>query len=259
MKRKDKGRLAPFVPLLITTIDSPAWKTMSHGAKSLYVALKRRVPRDRNRTFLSYRDAAAELRSSPRKIREWFKELEHYGFIALLQGGCLGVDGQGMAPHWRLTEKGATSKASAEGVFEPATNDFLKWDGTIFDPKPYRAKKQKPVTHGVHTPLPPGVTPPLPTGCTLKTESVSPGVHIGNGKGASHGVHITRLTTTGNPAGALSEPLSEGENLIRADDPRIVSLENWGRASQRRVWTKPTIVSDEPRDLSEFPADDMAA
>jgi len=241
-KQKDKGRLTQFVPLLHSTLDSPAWRAMSHGARSLYVALKRRVPRDRNRAFLSYRDAQPELKASPRKIREWFKELEHYGFIVLLQGGCLGVDGEGMAPHWRLTEKGATSKASAEGVFEPPTNEFLRWDGTLFDPKPYRPKKQKPVTPGVHTLLPPGCTPPLPTGCTLKTESVSHGVHIGNGKGASHGVHITRLTTTGNPAGALSEPLSEGENLIRADDPRIVSLENWGRVSQRKVWTKPTVL-----------------
>jgi hypothetical protein len=38
-------------------------------------------------------------------------------------------------------------------------------------------------------------------------------------------------------------------------DPRIVSLANWGRASQRKVWTKPTVLSDEPRDLTEFPAE----
>jgi hypothetical protein len=38
-------------------------------------------------------------------------------------------------------------------------------------------------------------------------------------------------------------------------DPRILSLANWGRASQRKVWTKPTVLSDEPRDLTEFPAE----
>jgi hypothetical protein len=32
MKRKDKGRLPPFVPLLISTIDSPAWRAMSQSA-----------------------------------------------------------------------------------------------------------------------------------------------------------------------------------------------------------------------------------
>jgi hypothetical protein len=41
-RRQDKGRLPPFVPLIKTTIDCPAWKAMSHGARSLYVALKRR-------------------------------------------------------------------------------------------------------------------------------------------------------------------------------------------------------------------------
>ena len=38
-------------------------------------------------------------------------------------------------------------------------------------------------------------------------------------------------------------------------DPGIVSLANWGRASQRKVWIRPTILSDEPRDLTEFPAE----
>ena len=29
-----KNRLPPFVPLLIDTIDSPAWRALSHGAKN---------------------------------------------------------------------------------------------------------------------------------------------------------------------------------------------------------------------------------
>ncbi len=77
MMAKDKGRLPPFVPLLITTSDSPAWKAMSHGAKILYVALKRRCPLERNRAYISYRDAQAEIRATPRRISEWFRELEH--------------------------------------------------------------------------------------------------------------------------------------------------------------------------------------
>jgi hypothetical protein len=69
-QRKEKNRLPPFVPLLITTIDSAAWKALSHGATRLYVALKRRVPNARNRAYLSYRQAEAEIRSSHRKIGE---------------------------------------------------------------------------------------------------------------------------------------------------------------------------------------------
>jgi hypothetical protein len=58
---KDKGRLPPFVPLLVSTIDTPAWRAMSHGARSLYVSLKRRVPKQRNRAYLSYREASREI------------------------------------------------------------------------------------------------------------------------------------------------------------------------------------------------------
>jgi hypothetical protein len=44
-KHHDKGRLDPFVPLLIDTLDTPAWRSLSHGAQMLYVALKRRYNR----------------------------------------------------------------------------------------------------------------------------------------------------------------------------------------------------------------------
>ena len=93
MSKKEKGRLPPFVPLLVSTLDSRAWREMSHGAQMLYVALRRRVPKGRNRAYLSYRQAIAELRSSKRKIAEWFRDLEHYGFIVLAQHGSLGVEG----------------------------------------------------------------------------------------------------------------------------------------------------------------------
>jgi hypothetical protein len=126
---KDKGRLSPFVPLL-KDIDSPAWKVLSFGARSLYVALKRRVPPQRNTGYLSYRNAAKELGyTSQRKIGEWFKELEHYGFIVLHRHGCLGVEGRGKAPQWRLTELGVAF------TDERPTRDFLRWDGVLFEPK----------------------------------------------------------------------------------------------------------------------------
>ena len=76
-----------FVPLLHATLDCPAWQAASHGARSLYIALKRRHPRERNTAFISYRDGAEGVAASRRKIREWFAELEHYGFIVLHQPG----------------------------------------------------------------------------------------------------------------------------------------------------------------------------
>jgi len=38
--------------------------------------------------------------------------------------GCLGVEGKGVAPHWRLTELGYMQ--------DPPTRDFLKWNGEVF-------------------------------------------------------------------------------------------------------------------------------
>ena len=136
MGRSKHGKIdGQFVPLLHATLDCPAWRAASHGARSLYVALRRRVPRDRNKAFVSYRDACKELSNGRHKIRECFAELEHYGFIVLATAGSLGVDGKGKAPHWRLTELGNTSKASADGRFDPPTRDYLRWDGVPFDPK----------------------------------------------------------------------------------------------------------------------------
>ena len=162
--------------LLLSTLDAPAWMEMSHGAKWLYVALKRRKSNGRNRAFVSYRNAQRELKVSSRKIREWFAELVHYGFIRLAVRGSLGVDGKGKAPHWTLTECGQTSKTSNEGLFEPPTNDFLKWNGILFDPAPYRKsvkwdemiEKQNPASHVGSTPHPTSDAPPFPTSDALK-------------------------------------------------------------------------------------------
>jgi hypothetical protein len=134
-RNKDKGRLAPFMPLLLETMRSPAWRAMSTGARCLYMALKSRYGLDRRnngRIFLSTRDAAEELGSNRNAVSRWFHELEHFGFTVRTAGGCLGVDGKGKAPRWRLTELGYMADAP--------TKDFLSWKGT-----PFRApKKQNP-------------------------------------------------------------------------------------------------------------------
>jgi hypothetical protein len=138
MSRRSGERLPQFFPLLKGTLDSPAWRALSHGARSLYVSLKRRQPKGRNKVWLSYNDAIHELACSRRKVKEWFCELEHYGFIVLEQLGSLGIQGKGKSPIWRLTELGVTSRCAAQGVLEPPTRDFLSWDGTKFDAKKFR-------------------------------------------------------------------------------------------------------------------------
>jgi hypothetical protein len=141
--RNSKGRLAPFVPLLKGTISTEAWRAMSHGARSLYVALKGRYNNTLgNSVYLSTRDAEKELGSFSHRdaVRRWFRELEHYGFIVMIRGGSLGVDGRGKAPHWRLTEEWYAS--------QPPTRDYLNWDGVVFSEQKatnrYGPKKQNP-------------------------------------------------------------------------------------------------------------------
>jgi hypothetical protein len=255
MSKSKHGKIdGQFVAVLVTTLDSPAWKALSHGAKVLFVNLKRKVPRDTNRAFLSYREAGKALSSGPNKLREWYAELQHYGFIVLAIPHSLGVDGKGRAPHWRLTELGNVK--GLNGLPDYPTRDFLKWDGVLFDPLPFRDKrgskrwedrqKQNPVMDGGNTPLRTGVTPPLRTGETPQTESVMDGVHIQADQGVTDGVHISSNTTVvvspvsaptpPNPAsdGSLEEksmvgPL-EGKSNVVEFDPRIAALE----ATERR-------------------------
>jgi hypothetical protein len=244
-RKKDKGRLAQFVPLLIATMDSPAWKATSHGAKALYICLKRRVLKGRNRGYLSYRDAKQELQCSHTSIRKWFKELEHYGFIVLAQHGSLGVEGKGQAPHWRLTELGATSRASSGGMFEPPTNDFLRWDGVLFEwkgkadlrfrhlqkTKPRYSRGEHPATHGGNTPATHVVAP--------KRGSATDGGDIESDGTATHVGNITSLTTRGD---RLFPARPDSKNT-RGSFDKLTLL--------RKRRTKPSILSDEPSSFEE--------
>jgi hypothetical protein len=109
-RNQDKGRLPPFVPYLKETMQEPAWKAMSLGARMLYLHIKARYNKqshNNGRLYLSTRTAAKELGgSSLHQVGRWFRELQHYGFIVMTAGSCLGVDGKGRASKWRLTELG---------------------------------------------------------------------------------------------------------------------------------------------------------
>lgn len=146
--KRRQERLPPFVPLLIATLEAPAWRALSHGAKALYIALKRRYSvkiHNNGRLFLSQRKAAEEIGSHHNQIARWLRELQHYGFIVMMKPGCLGVEGKGQAPRWRLTELGYMNNWP--------TRDFAGWDGTPFvDKIKSRAgKKGRSVRENTHT------------------------------------------------------------------------------------------------------------
>jgi hypothetical protein len=129
-RHKEKGRLAPFIPIVKGTIKTEAWKALSHGARSLYVVLRGRYNNKlHNAVWAPTRDAEEELgrHSKRRNVMRWFRELQHYGFIVEVSPAHHGVNGHGKAPHFRLTEEWFLG--------EKPTRDFLSWDGTLFTEK----------------------------------------------------------------------------------------------------------------------------
>jgi hypothetical protein len=151
-KNKTKGRLSPFVPLIKDTLKTEAWKALSHGARSLYAALKGRYNiKLQNAVWLSVRDAAAELGSfsHTENVRRWFRELAHYGFIVMVSPAHHGVNGptfsekrnrsRGRDGGYTLTHMGVTlvpdsARAAAESDSHGGTMSESKGDshgGTI--------------------------------------------------------------------------------------------------------------------------------
>src|SRR5215831_10346435 len=77
--RKDKGRIeGPFVPMLVHTMASPAWKAMSPYARVVYAALRSRYGhkiRNNGRIYLSTRDGAEETGLNDKTIARSLREL----------------------------------------------------------------------------------------------------------------------------------------------------------------------------------------
>jgi hypothetical protein len=141
MKRKRKS-MGPFVALPLPILDTPAWRAMDHIARLLWIALRRKLRNDglnNGKIYLSCRNAAEAIGGNKDTIARRFAELEHYGFLRKTTEGFLGVDGRGIAPHYRFTDL-------AHGT-HPATRDYEKWDGSTFKNPPRKSgrKKQNPV------------------------------------------------------------------------------------------------------------------
>jgi hypothetical protein len=132
-KNQDKGRLPQFIPMFKHTINSKAYITLSTGARcALFELTSMYSTNSQNAVFLSARDGAKRLGACKDTVCKWLRELEHYGFIAMVRGAHLGVEGLGKATLYRLTDRAFAGK--------PATREFDAWDGVLFDPE-----KQNPV------------------------------------------------------------------------------------------------------------------
>jgi hypothetical protein len=139
---KAAGKLAPFTAVFRHTTKTAAWKALSVGAKATFVALQsHHNDKAQNAVWISARDGVKVFGLGPNKnaIGTWLKELEHYGFVVMVQGAHLGLSGKGKSAHYRLTDRYHAGK--------PPTYDFQMWDGVLFEPKKRKTKKQKPVQH----------------------------------------------------------------------------------------------------------------
>src|SRR5262249_17067527 len=134
MKRKRKID-GPFVAVPLKILDARAWQAADPIARLLWIELRRKLRSDRlnnGKVYLACRLPATLIRLNKDTIACRYAELEHYGFLRKTTGAHLGLDGRGVAPHYRFTDL-------MYGT-HPATRDYEQWDGELFD-----RKKQNPV------------------------------------------------------------------------------------------------------------------
>jgi hypothetical protein len=225
--RKNKNRLPPFLPLLVDMLDAPATKALSHGAFRLYAALKRQYNPDlsdrRNgRVYLSQRRAQQEIRSDRAQIARWYRELQYYGFIVMTAPGCLGLDGKGKAPRWRLTEYGFMG--------DPPTKDFLRWRGVKF-----RDQKNQNPGREIPSTLVGKSRPPL-AGKSRPPEAESGREIPAKGEGGSGG-EIPSITKSHHMGGRRCEP----------DDPETAAAGTTGKAGRATAEVVALALHREPR------------
>ena len=117
---RSTGILPPFIAVLKTTCREPAWLALPYGARCLYIALKSLYNGQNNgQFFYGIRTAARDLGADKSSTHRWFHLLMDHGFIRMTKAGALGLDGEGSAPYWRLTEVGYMG--------QQATREYKKW------------------------------------------------------------------------------------------------------------------------------------
>jgi hypothetical protein len=215
-KKGDKGRLPPFVPLLCETAKTPAFKMLSFGARWLFMGLTAQLKNDNSnngRVFLSQRKAAEWLgRKDRTEIANFYRELEHYGFLVKTSAGCLGVEGKGKAPHYRVTDRKA---CNGRGEIEPPTGEFLRWDGTVFEPHKRPSRRwNADKAEALKNRIPDGTYQPprtartnhfAPEKCSTDVQS---GRHVPSISAQGTGRHVPSISslTTGLPSSDLIAP-----------------------------------------------------
>jgi hypothetical protein len=205
-RKKTHDRLPPFVPLFRETLKTLAYRQLSFGARALFTALRGRCNHNNGHVYLSQRDAEEDLgRATRNQIANWYRELSHYGFIVQTEAASLGVNGRGKAPHWRITDM---PTRGGNGQLDPATKDFLRWDGTVFEPhvppsRRWSARKQatlKKQNPGLYVAATVDCTLQPPVDCTLQPPNGSSGTDVQSIQALPGGTDVQSISRLATPA-----------------------------------------------------------
>ena len=118
-RQKQEGS---YLSLPYSTLNSPAWRSLSGAAIKVLLELHTRFKGKNNgRVFLSLNDAAENLGIGKATVQRAYGELEAKGFIVKVKAGNWY---NRQAHEWRLTMK---HTEGSKGKREPPTHDWKAW------------------------------------------------------------------------------------------------------------------------------------
>jgi hypothetical protein len=253
----EKGRIpGAWTPIRHEPMNSAAWKHVSFGARLLYIALLRRLSftnYNNGHVYLSTRKAAEEIGTSKTTIVVWFRELQHYGFITLVEPGTRGA--RGRAAHWRITDMGW---GQLDGAPVTPTKDYLIWSGELFSGWSKNNSKGQvtgtPCTSHLDTPVP--ATGTVPIGAMSKPLVHSKAKRLSKPLVHTKSHHLP-LAEGGEDAAADAVETSarRSESAIAVDEAPAGIGHNAGPplTDERPAWTTPVLTeipyTDELRQL----------
>jgi hypothetical protein len=120
-EKRRKEKAPRHVRLYHWMLNSPAWRSLSPVARSVYIQLASRYAGTNNgRISYSVREGADELRAGKTTIQRALSELEEHGFTVAMKRGAFSLKFK-HATEWRLTE------FHCDVTLQAATKDFMKW------------------------------------------------------------------------------------------------------------------------------------
>ena len=220
-RRRFKGGGRRFIQLYHNVKHSEAYHSLSVYARcALFELLDRHTGINNGMIGLGVRELSDALRCSQGTAVKAFREVDDAGLARPLKPGSWRGK---KATEWRLTFYRCEVTGELPILnWKPraeVTSESTK--GHVGKHKPdlrSRGKAEKPKSSITESPL------------RSRGEA-----HIDIYQGG------TALVTDTSP------PPGEPSNHVGSTDDRIVALVKWGRAAKLKRWTKPTILSDEPR------------